>query len=378
MQLRTMVLALGLALTVVGCRQAGTSTQVAQAHEIAWRQGDVNDALAEAKELGKPVLLYWGAEWCPPCAQMKATLFKDARFIAETQNFVPVYLDGDTRGAQQWGERFGISGYPTVVVLRPDGTEVTRISNTTVRSELPRLLQVAAQRTTSIEALLAKAAANAGSLTPDDWRILAGFDWRNDPKHFGDLKKAGSLLDRLATGAPDPALKRRFGLLALVVEVEPDVRSRIVLTPAQQARVGQILRPMLANHDEIMANRWELISDAPNFVAALPPGAEQQALETSMLSAGEAIYANEGLPIADRLEALNIDLTLALASGKPPSPALASKVRERVAWADRTATDKMSRQSVIGSAAGLLAVVDPAGTGKMLLAEIKRHRVRMS
>jgi protein disulfide-isomerase len=372
MHLRTIALALSLALATAGCGRGGTSTQVAQAHEIAWREGDVADAFAEAKNLGRPVILYWGADWCPPCAQMKATLFKDASFIAETNKFVPVYLDGDSQGAQRWGERFGISGYPTVILLRPDGTEITRIANTTMASELPNLLRVAAQRTTSIEALLEKAAANTGSLSRDDWRVLAGFDWRNDPKHFGDLKKAGTLLDRLASGAPDPPLKRRFGLLALVVEVEPDEHGRVVLTPAQQARVGQILRPMLANRDEIMANRWELISDVPNFVAALTPGPVRQALEQSMLSAGEAIYANEGLSIADRLNALNIDVTFALASGKPPSQALASKVRERVAWADRTAKDKMSRQSVIGSAAGLLSVVDPGATGKMLLAEIKR------
>src|SRR5688572_33174778 len=66
---------------------------------------------------------------------MKANLFKDPAFIAETENFVPVYLDGDTAGAQQWGERFGISGYPTVIVLQPDGTEITRIASATMASE---------------------------------------------------------------------------------------------------------------------------------------------------------------------------------------------------------------------------------------------------
>ena len=95
------VFVLGLALPLAACQNAGEAPQeVAAASEIAWRHGDVDDALAEAKEAGKPVILYWGAVWCPPCNEMKAGLFKDADFIAETQNFVPVYLDGDTEGAQ--------------------------------------------------------------------------------------------------------------------------------------------------------------------------------------------------------------------------------------------------------------------------------------
>ena len=104
MQLRTIALAVALAMGAAACSQADTPGQVAHAGAIAWREGDVDDALAEAKELGKPVILYWGAVWCPPCNQMKATLFKDASFIAETEKFVPVYLDGDTEGAQRWGE----------------------------------------------------------------------------------------------------------------------------------------------------------------------------------------------------------------------------------------------------------------------------------
>lgn len=372
MQLRTIAIALSLTLALLGCRQTSSEVKVAQAQEIAWREGDVNDAFAEARNLGKPVILYWGANWCPPCAQMKATLFRDPDFIAETQKFVPVYLDGDTKDAQKWGERFGISGYPTVIVLRPDGTELTRIANTTVAAELPRLLEAAAARITSIEALLQKAAADPARLSADDWRILAGFDWRNDPKHFGDLKKAGTLLDRLAGAAPDPAHQRRFGLLALVVDVAPDNQGRVALTPAQQARLVQLLRPILADPNEIMVNRWELISDVPNLVVALPPGAEREELEKSMLAAGEAIHANDRLSLQERLDTLNIDITFALATGKPPSPELANKIRQRVAWADRSATDKTSRQSVIGSAAGLLAFVDPAATGKMLLTEIKR------
>src|SRR5262245_46491421 len=88
---------LALAAALAACdRQPSSSAAVAAApvatpvaDHIAWRQGDVDDAFVEARESGRPVLLYWGAVWCPPCNRLKATLFKDPAFIALTGNFVP-------------------------------------------------------------------------------------------------------------------------------------------------------------------------------------------------------------------------------------------------------------------------------------------------
>jgi protein disulfide-isomerase len=372
MQIRAIALAFALATAAAGCSQAETTNQVAHASAIAWREGDVDDALAEARELGKPVILYWGAVWCPPCNQMKATLFKDAAFIAETENFVPVYLDGDTEGAQRWGERFGISGYPTVIVLQPDGTEVTRISSATMASELPELLRVAAGRTTSSEALLAKASEDTADLTADDWTILAGFDWRNDPKHFGDLAKAGTLLARLAQAAPEPTLQRRFALLSLVVAAQKDDDDKVTLTSAQRAELEKLLPPLLASPAEVTANRQELIYDAPGFVSALPAGEARVALSRSLVAAADAIYADESLSMTDRIEAANIDIALAKAEGAIP-PAVLAKVRERAAWADADAKDKVTRQSVIDDAAyTLFDAGDRAGATKLLIAELER------
>ena len=98
---------------------------------IAWKNAssnaDVDAAFAQAKAESKPVFVYWGAKWCPPCNQVKATLFNRADFIERSKGFVPVYVDGDSPGAQKLGARFHVSGYPTMLLFSAQGTELTRL-----------------------------------------------------------------------------------------------------------------------------------------------------------------------------------------------------------------------------------------------------------
>jgi thiol:disulfide interchange protein len=103
----------------------------------------IHAAFAAAKAANKPVFLYWGAEWCPPCAQIKSTIFNRREFQERSRLFVPVSLDGDTPSAQKQGERFGVVGYPTVILFRPDGTEITRLPGSVGIERYGRSLDVA-------------------------------------------------------------------------------------------------------------------------------------------------------------------------------------------------------------------------------------------
>src|SRR3982751_1884628 len=57
----------------------------ADAPGIAWFDGDVDAAFASAKAANKPVLLYWGAQWCPPCKQLKSAVFSRPDFIEKSK-----------------------------------------------------------------------------------------------------------------------------------------------------------------------------------------------------------------------------------------------------------------------------------------------------
>lgn len=59
-------------------------------------------ALEEGLRLGKPVFLYFGAQWCIPCKKIKEVVLKDRRIEEELERFVVAMLDctkADSHGA---------------------------------------------------------------------------------------------------------------------------------------------------------------------------------------------------------------------------------------------------------------------------------------
>ncbi|MBB5944438.1 thioredoxin family protein [Xanthomonas sp. 3307] len=367
--------------------KATTPAPAADSAGIAWREGDVDDAFAEAREHNKPVLLYWGAAWCPPCNRLKATLFKDPAFIARTRAFVAVHLDGDSEGAQAWGERFGIKGYPTIIVLRPDRSEITRLAGDSDTVRLAEALRVAATRTATSAQLLQQALKAPATLSADDWTLLGEYGWAVDAAQLVKPGQAADVLTRLAAAAPQPALQRRFALLALAAQ---DPAKAASVDAKHRAADRDLLRAVLADPAEVRANRSTLTYAARDLVqAAAGDAAERSALSSALTRALDQVYADSSLPISDRLDTAAADIALArLAQGQPAEagdgphpphpplpPAVVAKVQQRVQWAEQAAKTDYERQSTISSAAALLdAAGDSAGAEQLLLAELQRSK----
>ena len=149
---------------------------------IEWFQGSMDQALIEAKKNQKPLFVYWGAVWCPPCNLLKSTVFVDRVFIDSTSRFVRVYLDGDTDSAQHWGEKLKATGYPTLMILNPNGEEVVRLSTSMPPQELADMMDSAYSNLLPINETVAKIMDRQPGqiVTKEEWSYLANYAWTQD------------------------------------------------------------------------------------------------------------------------------------------------------------------------------------------------------
>ena len=319
--------------------------------------GDVDAAFARAKAQGKPLFLYWGAVWCPPCNEVKATIFTRRDFIERAREFVPVYIDGDAKGAQKLGTRFNVSGYPTMVLFTPDGREITRLPG---EVEADRYMQVLALGMGGArpvgETLNAALGKDPATLRPQDWRMLAWYSWVTDDKQLLDEEKRPSALARLAKACPadQPEVATRLSVQALAAAAKAKGAK-----PHDDKTAVAMLKPLLA--DPVRSREdFDLIVYFADDIAGqvtLPNSAERRDLVAAWSAALARLASDPELAELDRLAALSAEVTLAkLDAPKGPVPeALQARVRAEAARADRDTQDPYSRQSVISAAAELMS-----------------------
>jgi thiol-disulfide isomerase/thioredoxin len=341
---------------------------------VAWHAGDVDGAFAAAKKQNKPLFLYWGAVWCPPCNQVKATVFSRQDFIARSQLFVPVYIDGDAPGAQALGARFKVSGYPTMILFRPDGAEVTRLPGEVDGDSYMRTLALGATSGRSVKELLA--AARAGkALAADDWRLLAFYSWATDEQAVLARGERAKTLWKLALASTNaaPEASARLALKAMSAASQAQVEQ----AQLDKAAALQRLRATLASPAVARANFAELAYAAGRLPAYLTepntPPREQLLREWDRMLLRQV--SDGSLARLDRLAATDARVSLArvdLPNGPLPL-ALQTEVRAVTLRTVRESTDRYEREAVISAAAQLLADAGLREESDALLkAELKR------
>ncbi|HEY6135106.1 MAG TPA: thioredoxin family protein [Rubrivivax sp.] len=326
---------------------------------VAWKSAasdaDVDRAFAQARGEKKPVLLYWGATWCPPCNQLKATLFNRQDFAAQAKSFVAVHVDGDRPGAQQLGTRFKVRGYPTVILMTPEGAEIMRLPGEADAAQVMAVLQAGLAGGRPVKAVLADARAGR-ALSANEWRMLAFYSWGTDEEQLVAAGDRVALLADLATRSPagDGETSTRLWLKALAASddgkgLKPDA--------ALRARVQRVLTDpaLVRTHMDVLVYG----ADAMVKVLSAEESPERAALAGQFDDAIVRLQRDATLSRGDRVNALAARVELARIDQpkdtlQPKLPgALVAEVRDTAARMDREITDGYERMAVITSVAWL-------------------------
>jgi thiol:disulfide interchange protein len=128
---RRWVLLLAATAGITAFASLPTLVRTASSHPpdtIGWMI-DFDEAARVAAVSGKPMLLKFTADWCPPCQLMKREVFPQPAVADLVRgSFVPVMVDmtiPNTPG-QQIADRFGVDAIPALVVLDPGQAERAR------------------------------------------------------------------------------------------------------------------------------------------------------------------------------------------------------------------------------------------------------------
>lgn len=341
---------------------------------IDWYKGDVDAAFAQARAQNKPLFLYWGAAWCPPCNQVKATIFNRQDFIARSRFFVPVHIDGDSPGAQKLGARFKVRGYPTTILFRPDGSEITRLPGEVDSARYLDVLGLGMNAAHPISTTLQAALNGKPKLTADDWQLLSFYSWDTDEQQLVNQAGRQATMQKLAELAPPGAASVRLNLLSLVaMAAEQDGKAAAQDNPVAAKRLFQVFADRAqarANTDILTNSAAKLVSFTTTSTSGL-----RKHLSAAGQYALQRLAEDRSLSTTDQLAARDAQIALARLGRADGSvnPGLLRAAQAQVDAADRATTDAYARQSVISAAgdvltdAGLLDESD-----RLLKAELKR------
>lgn len=316
---------------------------------IEWFDGSIAAAFEAAKSEGKPLFLYWGAVWCPPCQEIKYTVFKSQEFIQLTRLFVPAYLDGDTAEAQAWGEKLGVKGYPTMIVFNPKGEEMTRIPGGIDILRYNTVLELSLNQMRSTASLVQIALEDSTRLSVDEFYQLAYYSWFQDTAALPEDIDKTALFFGLSMSAPEGELSNRFYMNYLLALAEN--------YPSKDAgkdglhvdlAIAERLETILSSSSLVLAS-WDSLAYAMEDILALPIIDDARKADLAALWASSVfdLRFDESLSRSEKLAGWLPRLQLATRDDQRLSVDLQKLLRAELKSADEATPDSFERQSVI-------------------------------
>lgn len=137
---RRLILSL-IAAGLLGSTFFGSS---ASAAGTAWQPLTLDQALAQARQEDKLVMIDVWSEHCGQCGQMDIDLWDLPQGATFTQDLIPLKFNNSTADGIDLMQRYPVTGLPTILFLNGDGTEVDRVQGyTTVQQFLSEAMPIA-------------------------------------------------------------------------------------------------------------------------------------------------------------------------------------------------------------------------------------------
>ncbi|MBR6299221.1 MAG: thioredoxin fold domain-containing protein [Candidatus Gastranaerophilales bacterium] len=83
---------------------------------------DRGRSLDKALKTGKPIIVFFYTDWCGFCQRFAPTFDKITKGISIKKEFAIAYVNCEDEANRKHMEEYGIQGFPTVYVIKTDGT----------------------------------------------------------------------------------------------------------------------------------------------------------------------------------------------------------------------------------------------------------------
>jgi thioredoxin-like negative regulator of GroEL len=172
---------------------AVASSSVMEGYKAALRKGAMD---------GKPILIDFYTTWCPHCKEQAAVMKQVA---AELDKFVVYKVNADRN--QAFAKQFGARGYPTVVIVRPDGTDAYRWTGAYQNAtDLTEALEAGLAKVGPLEKKTPVAGATntaVSALSPEEKMAAAEIKTAENYAKMGRPSEAVKILNKILEKYPD-------------------------------------------------------------------------------------------------------------------------------------------------------------------------------
>lgn len=328
---------------------------------VAWFEGTAGEAMESAASSGKPVFLYWTSDWCPPCLAIESTAFRNSDFVDLSRRFILIRLNGDLPEGQLHGEQFGVLGYPTVLVLLADGTELTRLPGWVDAQTYTSVLELALQDTLPVLDILRVVSAGERNLSIGECRLLTYYSWSQSPDAATGPEALAVFRDAYDACPAELEVERSMLYIhfieAFVAQADRG-DAAIELEPDEKAEALTYLTQVLENETLLRSNAVSILFNGASMISVLTePGTEERsALVTRTYAALEQLATDEQIAKRERVFAGLGKLNLERMDdpSMPVSDDLRKELVSMAAWADRSTRESLERHAVINATANVL------------------------